>query len=109
MSEAFLMTTAVTPEIVVEITLLQTEVGGRKSPILQGEYRGVLGVGEEHFSVRLFVPLEDGIAPGQVQQFGVQFLVPQAALPHFPIGVSFTLWEGRVIGHGQVIEVLRRV
>jgi hypothetical protein len=108
-SEVFHMTTPVTPEIVVEIALLQSEAGGRKGPILQGEYRGVLGVGEEHFSVRFFVPLEDGIAPGQAQRLGVQFLVPQAALPHFPVGVSFTLWEGRTIGHGQVLEILCHV
>ena len=100
------MTTPVTPEIVVEITLLPSEAGGRKGAILKGEYRGVLGVGSENFSVRFFVPLENGFSPSQTQQFGVQFLVPEAALPHFPVGAEFSVWEGRVIGNGRVLEVL---
>lgn len=74
--------------------------------ILHGEYRGVLGVGSANFSVRFFVPLESGFSPSQTQQFGVQFLVPEAALPHFPVGAKFSVWEGRVIGNGRVLEVL---
>jgi len=100
------MSKPVTPEIVVEITLLPSEAGGRKGTILQGEYRGVLGVGSENFSVRFFVPFEDGFSPNQTQRFGVQFLVPEAALPHFTVGTAFTVWEGRVIGNGRVLEVL---
>jgi hypothetical protein len=52
------MTTAVSPEIEVEITLLPLGSGGRNGPILQGEYRGILGVADEHFSVRFFVRKE---------------------------------------------------
>jgi hypothetical protein len=75
------MSSPVTPEIVVEITLLSFKAGSRNGAILQGEYRGVLGVGSEHFSVRFFVP-------------------------HFPVGTAFTVWEGKVIGNGRVLEVL---
>jgi hypothetical protein len=94
------------PEIVVEITLLPSEAGGRESAIPKGEYRGVLGVGAENFSVRFFVSFDHGFSPNQPQRFGVQFLFPEAALPYFPIGTVFTVWEGRVIGNGQVLEVL---
>jgi hypothetical protein len=100
------MTKPVTPEIIVEITLLPSEAGGRKGAIQHGEYRGVLGVGSENFSVRFFVPLKDGFSPNQTQRFGVQFLVPDGALPHFPVGAEFSVWEGRVIGNGQVLEVV---
>ena len=100
------MTTPVTPEIIVEITLLPSAAGGRTGTILQGEYRGVLGVGSENFSVRFFVPLENGFSPSQTQQFGVQFLAPEAALPHFPVGSAFSVWEGRAIGNGRVLELL---
>ncbi len=100
------MSTPVAPEIVVEITLLPPEAGGRTGAIPEGEYRGVLGVGSENFSVRFFVPLENGFSPNQTQQFGVQFLVPEAALPYFPVGTEFSVWEGRVIGKGRVVEVL---
>lgn len=100
------MSKPVVPEIIVEITLLPSEAGGRESAILHGEYRGVLGVGLENFSVRFCIPLAEGFSPGQAQHFGVQFLIPEAALPHFPVGAAFTVWEGRIIGNGRVLEVL---
>ena len=100
------MNNPATPEIIVEITLHPSEADGRKGAILQGEYRGVLGIGSENFSVRFFVPLKDGFSPNQTHRFGVQFLVPEAALPHFPVGAEFSVWEGRVIGSGRVLEVL---
>jgi len=103
------MTTAVSSEIEVEITLLPLGSGGRNGPILQGEYRGILGVADEHFSVRFFVPLDNGFALGSTATFGVQFLAPEAALPCFPVGTSFTVWEGRVIGTGKVTKVLQHV
>jgi hypothetical protein len=102
------MSSTPTPEISVDITFLPTANGGRKGPILAGEYRGVLGVGAEHFSVRFFVPYEDGIAPGESKVFGVQFLVPKIALPLFTPGTRFPVWEGKVIGHGSVREVLAK-
>ena len=103
------MKAPVVPEIVAEITLLPSEKNGREGPILQGEYRGVLGVGAENFSVRFFVPLECGFAPSQTLCVGIQFLFPQAALPVFLVGTQFSVWEGGVIGHGRVVEVLHDV
>lgn len=100
------MSTPIKPEIIVEITLSTTESGGRTAPIQQGEYRGILSVGEDSFSVRFFVPLKNGMTPSQTQRFGVQFLAPEAALQFFSVGTNFTVWEGRVIGHGKVLEVL---
>jgi len=101
------MTTEVSPDIEVEITLLPSAAGGRSGAILRGEYRGVLGVNDEHFSVRFFVPLDNGFTLGSTGKFGVQFLFPQPALPCFPVGTSFTVWEGRVIGTGKVTKVLQ--
>lgn len=100
------MTTAVASEIVAEIVLLPTTEGGKQSPITAGEYRGVLGVSGEHFSFRLSVSEGQQLSPGSSGRFGIQFLFPDAALPHFTIGTEFTVWEGRVVGHGSVIEVM---
>jgi len=102
------MSTSVEPEIIVEITLLPTEAGGRSCAISGGEYRGVLGVGLENFSVRFFVPIECSLSLGETQRFGVQFLFPEAALPYFSVGVTFTVWEGREIGCGRVLEVFEK-
>ena len=95
----------VVPEIVVELRLLDTSHGGRMSPIRQGEYRAVFGAQGQYFSCRLFVPMARGMAPGQVARFGVQFLVPEVALPFFAVGTRFTLWDHRTIGRGVVLEV----
>ena len=100
------MSSPVQPEIIVEMRLLSCEEGGRRSPIRQGEYRGILGIGSENFSARFFVPVPQGISSNGVHRLGVQFLFPEAALPHFPIGTSFNLWEGHIIGNGKVVEVL---
>lgn len=96
------------PEIIVEITLLPSAGGGRKGAIPKGKYPGVFGVGEDHFSIRFYVDNDEGFELGQTQHFGVQFLIPEIALKHFPVGAEFTVWEGKVIGKGRVLEVIPR-
>ena len=93
------------PQISVEITLSPDELGGRKTPILQGQYRGVFTVGEVSFSVRFCIPSDSVFSSSEAQNFDVQFLVPEAASPHFPIGAVFKVWEGRDIGLGRVLKV----
>lgn len=101
------VSTPVEPDVIAEITLAPTESDGRLSSISSGEYRGVLGVGAQHFSVRWFVPTSSALVPcGRSGTFGVQFLVPEAALPYFQLGTSFSVWEGRDIGSGVVLRVL---
>ena len=51
-------------DIIAELQLLPTEAGGRLSSITAGEYRGVVGVGSEHFSVRWFIPADESLVPG---------------------------------------------
>ena len=101
------MNNPVTPEITIEITLHPSEAGGRKSAISQGEYRGVLGVGSENFSVRFFVQFAGGLSPNQKQRLGVQFLVPEVALPLFRLVQCSP--SGRGAGRGLDSNVLNRV
>ncbi|MGJ7564639.1 hypothetical protein ACSFBM_12350 [Variovorax sp. GB1R11] len=98
------MTSPVVPEIVVGLELDAAADGGRQRPLNEGEYRGVFLVGEQGFSIRFFVALP--FDAGTPQRVGVQFLSPKEALPHFAVGTSFSMWEGRVVGHGRVLEVL---
>lgn len=98
------MSKPITPEIVVELELHAATDGGRLRPLDEGVYRGVFLVGELGFSIRCFVAL--ALDAGKLQTFGVQFLFPEAALPHFPVGASFSMWGGRIIGRGRVLEVL---
>ena len=101
------MSASVQPEIIVEISLLPAEAGGRLSPISSGEYRGILNLETQGFSVRWFVPAASALVPGgRSGVFGVQFLVPGDALQHFPVGQSFTVWEGRTVGTGVVRQIV---
>jgi len=97
--------TPVRPQVLVDIELFSSDRGGRQGAILQGEYRGVLSVGKESFSVRFLVSSPKGFAPGESARVGVQFLAPEAALPHFPIGRAFEVWEGGVVGGGTVVAM----
>jgi hypothetical protein len=93
-------------EIRAAITLVPTELGGRHSTIFSGEYRGVLVIGDEHFSARFKIPEGTSLEPGRTMDVEIQFLFPETALPRFPIGEAFTIWEGRDIGFGRVTGVI---
>lgn len=96
------------PDIVAELRLYPSEPAGRLSSICSGEYRGVLGIGSERFSARWVVPVGEEIAPGERGgTFGIPFLFPEAALPHFKVGAAFTGWEGKEIGSGRVLSIAR--
>ncbi len=84
-----------------EIRLLAAEGGGREGPLLSGEWRTVLGVGQENWSARL--RFSGAPAPGQTFHASVQLLVPEA-LQYFPVGTEFTVWEGGTKGVGRVLS-----
>ena len=94
----------IVPEVLAQVSLMPTEHGGRLTSICSGEYRAVLGVEAGHFSARWVVPVEELVPGGRSGLFGIQFLVPEAALPHFTKGTEFSVWEGSVIGQGRIIE-----
>lgn len=100
------MTTPVSPEIGVGLELDVAADGGRQRPLNEGECLSVFLVGQQGFPIRFFVALP--FDAGTLQRLGVQFLFPKEALPHFAVGKSFSIREGRVIGHGRVLEVLAR-
>lgn len=85
------------------IRLIDTAAGGRSGPLPLGEWRTVLGIGQEHWSARLkFLGTP---SPGEAFVASVQLLVPEA-LQHFPVGAEFTVWEGGTKGVGHVLLVL---
>ena len=92
------------PELRVRIELLTAAQGGRSSPLRGGEFKTVFGIGRTHWSCRLAVPdAELDAALAHVVE--VQLLVEDAR-QHFPLGASFSVWEGRHIGNGLVLEIL---
>jgi hypothetical protein len=91
----------------IELSLAPTDQGGRKTPLLPGEFRTVLAQSNKYHSARIVVPF--AMAPGGPPvECEVAFLDPGYALQHFPKGATFEFWEGGVKGHGRVIEVHAR-
>lgn len=86
----------------VQLTLLPTSAGGRKGALPTEEFHAVLNSGGRHFSAAFF-PSEPVIPGGSAVQCGVRFHVPKEALPHFPPGTQFELWEGGRKGYGTVL------
>lgn len=89
-------------QLVAEIHLFPIEFGGRFTPLVSGEWRTVLGIGEQHWSARLY--FSGAPAPGESFEANVQFLVDEAA-QHFPVGAQFTVWENGNKGEGRVLRV----
>ena len=88
---------------VANVQLLSTAEGGRKGPLLSGEWRTVLGINNEHLSARLAFSGQP--APGESFVAQVQLLRPDVALPFFQAGAEFTVWEGDTKGVGQVVAL----
>ena len=86
----------------LELEVILAAQGGLSAPIPGGEWRTVLGVGGEHWSVRLRFPGE--LPLGQASRVQADFLFPEA-FEHFPAGTQFTVWHGGVVGSGRVLAV----
>jgi hypothetical protein len=87
---------------VAEIHLLPIETGSRSTPLASGEWRTILGIGNEHWSARL--TFADSPGPGDTFHATVQLLVPDA-LKYFSVGSDFTVWENGNKGIGRVLSV----
>jgi len=90
-------------EFFADIYLLPTESGGRRGPLISGEWRTVLGINNEHWSARL--TFSDQPEPGSTFRAGVQLLLPKEALSLFPVGAEFTVWEDGTKGTGRVVAL----
>jgi hypothetical protein len=89
----------------VQLTLLATSAGGRKSALPAGEFRTVLvSPGRRHFSAAIF-PSAPVLPGGSAVNCEVQFAVEEAA-GHFPAGTQFDVWDGGRKGYGTTLRVL---
>ena len=94
------------PEVQLEVRLLPEASGGRRTAIRPGLYKGVVSVPAGNFSVRWALPEGLSLHPGgESALVEAQFLYPEDALPHFPVGATFGIWEGRIIGSGSVVQL----
>ena len=88
----------------VQLALLATAEGGRKSA-LPGEFKTVLvSAGHQHFSAMIF-PSAPVVPGGAAVNCEVKFLQPEA-VGYFPAGTQFDLWEGGRMGYGTALGLL---
>jgi translation elongation factor EF-Tu-like GTPase len=94
------------PDIEVELNLLTTEEGGRRTRALSG-YRPQFSYdGYDWDAIQDYGDVEM-VAPGETVVAYLQFLSPQCHVGKLYPGKEFLLREGsRVVGRGHVITVL---
>jgi hypothetical protein len=93
-----------TPDAIVEIKLLSTEEGGRSQAIdTKVQYGCPLLIDAEYFDARF--NFSSSVSPGEIAVSPVWFLSPELVVPKLEVGKRFSLWEGKIIGHGRFIEV----
>src|SRR4051794_13472840 len=90
------------PDLLVQITLFETEKGGRQSPILPPHFTCPLMVNEELFTCRLY--FEAAIHPGQTFTPKMRLLLAEVQNELRP-GATFALWDGRPIASGMVLQI----
>jgi len=94
------------PSIRAKMYLLPTEEGGRQSPIRSG-YRPPIFVGSDHSSAYdavIEIEGRDEASPGEECHVRIRFLHPEFLRDTVKAGVSFEVWDGRVIARGSFIE-----
>jgi hypothetical protein len=62
--------------------------------------------GDEYFTALVETLDGSDLLPGGTTSVAVEFLLGQAALPSFQVGSQFTIWDGKDIGHGEVLSVV---
>ena len=93
------------PDITVEVTFLPTCEGGRQGPTPADRYGCPLGFEGEYFDVFFDLSSVGRMAPGSTVRVPARFLSPRLIKPRLVVGSQFTLWEGRIIGKGRVLEI----
>ena len=97
------------PDAIIDLELLPTEIGGRSIPTPPTFLGCPFGFEGEFFDCRLDFTDIGPMSPGTNARVPVKFLSPALVLPRLRAGSSFTLWEGKTIGRGTVVEVMGAV
>ena len=97
------------PDAIVELELLSRSAGGRSGPTPSTFLGCPFGIEGEYFDCRLDFSDTGPLSPGGKARVPVVFLSPSLVIPRLRPGTAFTLWEGKIIGQGLVVEILRGV
>lgn len=97
------------PHVIAEIELLTTDEGGRRTVLTAEQYGCPFSFEGEYFECRVDLSAVGPLAPGGRARAPIRFFHPELVVPRLSPGASFTLWEGRTIGRGKVVEVVETV
>ncbi|HSP15846.1 MAG TPA: hypothetical protein VLV78_13955 [Thermoanaerobaculia bacterium] len=97
------------PDAIVDIELLSPEDGGRRTPIAADSYGCPIRFEDEYFDCRMDLSGVGALPPGGGARVPLKFLNPDLIVPRLEPGSKFTLWEGKTIGQGKVVALLRGV
>jgi hypothetical protein len=92
-------------DITIELRFKTTTEGGRKNSIIGGVYSCPMLIDGEAFECRLYFENKT-IQLGESYVVNVKFMNPDIVLPKLAIGKRVALWEGKIVGDGNVIKIL---
>ena len=98
------------PDAIIRVTFKTPEEGGRQADIPLAEmpwFGCVLKVAGGNFDFRVTVH-DQTYRLGETYDVPIKFLWPEGAVPMLFPGAAVTLWAGKDIAAGSVLEVLRK-
>ena len=96
------------PELIVDLTLYPTELGGKVSAALPGwgspctiqSERGTGWIGYDGWPLLGNIPMK----PGERRRVGYIFLSGKEAVNYLRSAGTFYIWEGRIIGEATIVS-----
>ena len=94
-------------DAIITVRFFTSAEGGRKTSITGSKYGCPLIINNQGYDCRF--ALDDiSIELGNEYTIPIAFLVPEEALKKLRIDSKISLWEGKVIAIGSVIEIINR-
>ena len=93
-------------DIVARVTLYATSAGGRQGPTPSDKFGCLLIVEQSCFDCRLLLSETGALHPGASAVVPIKFLYPDLAKDLLEVGSRFLLRDGKVVGEGEVQELL---
>jgi hypothetical protein len=93
------------PNITAEVHMLATDEGGRQGPTPPDMFGCPVGIAGEFFDMRMDLSSVGALPPGASAQVPIRFLRPDLVMPLLHPGEVFTLWEGKTVGTGKVVQI----
>jgi hypothetical protein len=93
------------PDAIIDVRFKTTDEGGRKTPVVGNYYSCPLFVDGEGFDCRIFLGNQK-VELGEWYQLPVKFLHREFVISKLSPGKPISLWEGKDVANGKVLEVL---